>query len=171
MIPGYVLAGGASRRMGRDKALLPIDGEPLAARTARVLQESGCAPVALVGRQPELTTLGLPVITEPAGVRHPLIGVATALRQADSPLALLTPCDLPRLTAAAVRCLLAAARPCRALGQPLLCILPTSDARRALEHAQRGGSAREFVASLPAISVSMDALLNLNTPMDLDRVR
>lgn len=151
--------------------MLLLDGEPMAARTARALQDAGCAPVALVGRQPALATLGLPVITEPAGTRHPLIGVHAALQQTSSPLALFAPCDLPHLSAAALRCLLSQGQPCRVLGQPLLCILPLTAARHALAHALAGASARAFVAHLPAVTVPEEALLNLNTPMDLRRVR
>ena len=36
-VSGAVLAGGRSRRMGRDKRLLEVDGEALLARTVRVL--------------------------------------------------------------------------------------------------------------------------------------
>lgn len=171
VVPGFVLAGGASRRMGQDKAMMVIGREPMAARTARILEEAGCSPVALVGRQPALSGLGRPVITEQEGMHHPLIGIYTALHQAGSPMALFAPCDLPQLTAAAVRCLLNQEQPCRAIGQPLLCILPATAAQQAMVHAQRGGSVRDFVASLPAISVPDHALLNLNTPLDVHRVR
>jgi molybdopterin-guanine dinucleotide biosynthesis protein A len=51
MLTGALLAGGRSRRMGRDKALLPVAGEPLWRRQVRVLRESGAASVAVVLRQ------------------------------------------------------------------------------------------------------------------------
>jgi len=47
---GVILAGGRSRRMGRDKAELSVAGEPLWQRQARVLREAGAAHVALVLR-------------------------------------------------------------------------------------------------------------------------
>ena len=81
MTPGFVLAGGRSRRMGRDKALLSVAGVPMALRVARALADGGCRPVTLIGRQPALAGLGLPVLAEarPDGARHPLWGVAAAL--------------------------------------------------------------------------------------------
>ena len=157
--------------MGQDKAFLLVDGEPLAARIARTLQEAGCDPIALVGRQPELIRLGWPVISEPAGLLHPLLGICAALEHSQQPLALFSPCDLPHLTAAAVRCLLVHAKPCRVAGQPLLCILDSAAASRAREHAERGGSVHDFVADLPPVPVPDGALLNLNTPEDLARIR
>ncbi len=78
--------------MGRDKALLPIGGEPLAARTARILTEAGCGPVSLVGNQPELAGLGWPVLREADGPHHPLRGVAAALASLPGGLALFASC-------------------------------------------------------------------------------
>ena len=37
---GAVLTGGKSRRMGRDKALVEVDGEPMALRVAHALVEA-----------------------------------------------------------------------------------------------------------------------------------
>lgn len=46
---GIVLAAGASSRMGRPKALLPMpDGRPLAAQQAALLRAAGCDPVVIV---------------------------------------------------------------------------------------------------------------------------
>lgn len=60
-----VLAAGASRRMGRNKLLLPVDGEPLVRRTVRRALEAGLAPVVVVlGHESEAARAalaGLPV--------------------------------------------------------------------------------------------------------------
>lgn len=45
---GLLLAAGAGRRMGRPKALVEFEGEPLLRRALRVLTESGCAPIRVV---------------------------------------------------------------------------------------------------------------------------
>lgn len=52
MAVGAVLVGGASRRMGRAKAFLELDGTVLAERVGRALASAGCDPVVLVGRPP-----------------------------------------------------------------------------------------------------------------------
>jgi len=46
---GAVLAGGASRRMGQDKAALTLDGTPLSHRVQRALFDGGVGAVVLVG--------------------------------------------------------------------------------------------------------------------------
>ena len=50
-IEAVLLTGGASRRMGEDKAALLVDGEPLGHRTARVLAEAGYH-VTVLGAEP-----------------------------------------------------------------------------------------------------------------------
>ena len=47
-VAGLVLTGGASTRMGRPKALLPLGGESCVARVARILTEGGADPVVVV---------------------------------------------------------------------------------------------------------------------------
>lgn len=73
----WILAGGASRRFGSDKALADVDGAPMAVRVADTLRAAGFTPV-LVARHAR----GLPLheVLEPdVLVRHPLLGIACAL--------------------------------------------------------------------------------------------
>lgn len=48
MTAGLLLAAGAGRRMGRPKALVELDGEPLVLRALRVLRDGGCTPLVVV---------------------------------------------------------------------------------------------------------------------------
>lgn len=173
--PGLVLAGGASRRMGQDKALMPISGEAMAPRMARILAEAGCKPVCLVGRQPALLGLGWPVLQEDlAAPRHPLSGVAVGLRWAaelGSPLALVAPCDLIFVEVEDLVALLSAGAPTIAAAagstQPLLALLPTAWAERAGQLATAGASAHALVAGLPRLVLPDRVALNANRPGDL----
>ena len=47
-VAGIVLAAGSATRMGRNKLLLPVGGEPLVRRVARAAVEAGLAPVLVV---------------------------------------------------------------------------------------------------------------------------
>lgn len=168
---GYVLAGGQSRRMGQDKALILVDGEALGARLARVLRLGGCPRVTLVGRQAALATLGLPVIAEEEGRDfHPLWGVAAALRASEG-LALICPCDLVGLLPQHVALLLAAGGPCVARAEdrihPLLAVLPADQADRAAALAAEGASAHALTAALPPVALPAAALWDANRPEDL----
>ena len=48
-----LFAGGRSKRMGRDKALLEVEGIPCIARVASALVEAGCEPIRIAVAQPE----------------------------------------------------------------------------------------------------------------------
>lgn len=105
-IAAFILAGGVSSRMGREKALLELGGVPLILRTAR-LAESLVSEVTIVGLPERYAALRFPVLPdleffEPEGtemVRTPLVGIATALTGTKMPWNLILACDLPYLTA------------------------------------------------------------------------
>ena len=87
-VNGYILAGGKSSRMGRDKALLDWHGRPLLAHMVNLVH-SATDQVEVVGRDrlpDRLPGLG------------PLSGIATALAASSSDANLIVAVDLPLLT-------------------------------------------------------------------------
>jgi molybdopterin-guanine dinucleotide biosynthesis protein A len=96
-IPAFVLAGGKSSRMGRDKALLEIAGEPLIARSVR-LAASVASNVKVVGGADRLAGRGLEILTDEIPNAGPLAGIATALNATSCDWNLILACDLPYLT-------------------------------------------------------------------------
>jgi molybdopterin-guanine dinucleotide biosynthesis protein A len=174
VIPGVVLAGGRSTRMGRDKALVQIDGVPMALRVASLLVNSGCSPVQVAGRQSALHQLGVKVIPDPPSqAHHPLLGVASALGTFSSELVLFAPCDLVNLEIGHIKRLLSEQRACVATvdGQvhPLFAVIPVHMQDRAAEFARAGRSARDFVSALPKVELPSPNLNDANRPMDLPR--
>ena len=80
VVAGAVLTGGASRRMGRDKSLVEIDGTPMAARAISALRESGADPIVLVGGDADsLRRFDVDVVADRWPGEGPLAAVATAL--------------------------------------------------------------------------------------------
>jgi molybdenum cofactor guanylyltransferase len=96
-ISAFILAGGESSRMGRDKARLELGGMPLILRTARLVESVAGAP-AIIGNPDAHRTLGLRVIPDDWPGAGPLGGIATALRAAPAPWNLIVATDLPYLT-------------------------------------------------------------------------
>ena len=107
---GAVLAGGASSRMGTDKAFIEIEGEPMVARAVGALRAAGAAPVLVVGGdRSRLSALGLDHVPDRHPGQGPLGGVITALGALDplggsGPDAVVTlPCDVKAPDPTAVR--------------------------------------------------------------------
>lgn len=105
-----VLAGGRSQRMGRDKAWLPVAGQPALLRVLAVGREAGVGAVVVGSPGQPLPPLppGVQRVDDPADRRHegPLSGLAVglgALRAQGVELACLASCDALWLTAAHVR--------------------------------------------------------------------
>lgn len=96
-VAGFILAGGQSSRMGRDKTLLEIGGAPLLVRTARLLEPRVVA-VTIIGPTERYAALGWRVIPDDCPGLGPLGGLATALRISASEWNLVVGGDLPYLT-------------------------------------------------------------------------
>lgn len=100
----FVLAGGQSSRMGRDKALLSFAGEPLIARALGILREAGLE-ASIAGARSSLESFA-PVVADAARGLGPLSGICAALQSASARWAVFLPVDLPLLPAALLAYLL-----------------------------------------------------------------
>jgi molybdenum cofactor guanylyltransferase len=93
----FILAGGASDRMGRDKALLELGGVPMVVRAARLV-EPCVTSVAVVAPEGRYAGLGLRLTPDRWPGTGPLGGIATALCASADDWNLILGCDLPFLT-------------------------------------------------------------------------
>ncbi len=107
-----VAAGGKSTRMGQDKRFLPLDGEPLLARTLRKGRAAGFRSIVLAaeGAQEELTTLaaeyGAMLVTDEIPAQGPAAAIAAGLSAAETEWSLVLSGDMPFYDFELVRTLL-----------------------------------------------------------------
>jgi len=105
---GVVLTGGASSRMGTDKAFVVVDGAPMVVRVADALWEAGCHPVECQGGDIDaLSALGLSAVQDLTPGAGPASAIREALQRNHGPI-VVAACDLADLDAATVRSVIAA---------------------------------------------------------------
>ncbi len=177
---GFVLVGGKSSRMGRDKALLAWNGATLAQHAAQIVAEA-CGSTALVGEPLRYSSLGYPVFADRFPGCGPIGGIATALSVSTAAWNLVIGCDMPALTPESLRLLLAEAAgmdggsilPLGAGGPEPLCAVYHRDCLPVIEKAICEGrlKMRDIVRELePRFIAGFDpaSFANLNTPDDLE---
>jgi len=90
-----VLTGGRSERMGRDKALIAIGGEPMASRVVHALEDAGATEVVCVGGEVEaLRQIGHDAVVDDTPDAGPLGGILAGMAWAHEPITVVAPCDL-----------------------------------------------------------------------------
>ena len=106
-VTAAVMAGGRSRRMGRDKAWIDVGGSPLIQLVIDVLAAVS-DEVIIVANEPRYATLGRRVVPDRFPDGGALGGIATGVGAATHDTVLVAACDMPFLDAAVWRSLLAA---------------------------------------------------------------
>ncbi|MFK5926145.1 MAG: molybdenum cofactor guanylyltransferase [Desulfuromusa sp.] len=92
-VTGVLLAGGKSRRMGKDKALLEFAGQTLFARSLLLLEQF-FSNILIAGDRPDLARPDIPAIADlyPGSA---LGGLYTGLSAAKTDWIFVAPCDMP----------------------------------------------------------------------------
>lgn len=181
-----VLAGGRSRRMGRDKATLPHprDGRPLLLRQCTLVANLSPAPTQLLVslRCDQPAPIDLPPgwqVVRDDGKAGPLGGIVAALRACNAPRLLVVAVDLPGLDGATLQTLLTFSPSTGVVPhthegiEPLAAIYPRSSLPAAEAAIQAGHlRLRDFVARPEFIvwpAPNPDCFRNWNCPADVAR--
>jgi len=187
---GIVLAGGKSRRMGRDKALLPFQGTTLLEYIIMQMRKA-VEDVIVVADMPERYVLadGTRVVGDIYPEAGPLGGIVTGLHVAKEGYHPVVGCDMPYLEPAMLRLLIREAQgfdgviPEVAGRIEPLCAVYHSRCVVALEMALLQGEravhrAIEYVNMkrvredvLRTVDKDLRSFINLNTPAEYERVR
>lgn len=175
---GLILAGGYSSRMGKDKALLEINGETLIQRNIKLLKKIGASEV-FVSRN-DFSEGSLPDIYPHHG---PLSGIHSALFQSklchhSDPIIVL-PVDMPLLSEDLLICLVEAGltmdNAVHYLEHPLPAFIPNSNLTREylevilsdISATKPSRSIKRFLTRIDAVQLTTaenDKLINTNTP-------
>ncbi len=119
-VGGIILCGGQSKRMGKPKAWLPIAGEIMLPRVARLLAEAASPIVVVAALEQNLPPLpeDVTIVRDEVQGRGPLQGLAAGLAalQGSADAAFASSCDVPFLMPAFVR------RMTELLGDRQICI-------------------------------------------------
>jgi molybdopterin-guanine dinucleotide biosynthesis protein A len=179
---GFVLAGGRSSRMGRDKALLPFRGATLLEHTAKVVR-AAAGSVAVIGAPERYAAFGFTVAADDHPGLGPIGGIEKALAMTTAGWNLIVACDMPELTVAFLKQLLDAAEASAAD-----CVIPTGAGGRpeplcavyhrrcldlvrdAIARGERKLTAAFAQARVQTLSGAPAVFSNLNTPADFDRL-
>ncbi|MBI3884173.1 MAG: molybdenum cofactor guanylyltransferase [Opitutae bacterium] len=183
-----LLAAGHSTRMGRDKALLEVDGRPLWQRQWDLLAEAGASERFLsVRTEQSWAPADATKVADVAPGAGPLAGIVAALERCSTPLLLVLAVDLPGMQAVYLRKLHERCGPARGVvpwrrggrPEPLCAIYPREGLAAAREllagghHAVTGLAATAgslgLIRTLAIEAEDEPLFVNWNSPDDAPR--
>lgn len=158
-----VLAGGASRRFGTDKAMAIVPGTGLSMldHAIRLGIELG-GPVFVAGPRRAIEAAEIRWIPDDLPLAGPLGGLLTVFEFVRTPLVVALAVDQPWLTASVLEPLISRARQVSAIAayaigdhvQPLPCVIPVASARPELATAWQSGE-RSLLAALDSAGMNV----------------
>lgn len=187
-LSAVILAGGASRRMGRDKAWMEFEGRPLIQLAVDKVRALGVEEIFVSGRADEdYSALKCPVLLDLEPGFGPMGGIECGLYECTSPLLLVLAVDLPRMSTAFLTQM---QQSCERLTgvvpklngelEPLAAIYPKRCHKFAFAAiAKSQHSARDFASAclreravkiVPISRSETPAFLNCNQPADLAEI-
>jgi molybdopterin-guanine dinucleotide biosynthesis protein A len=181
-LAGFVLVGGRSSRMGRDKARLPVESRLLVEDVAAKVRFLTCN-VALIGEMQRYRDLPFECFDDLRPCQGPLAGIETALAAGRGEWNLIVACDMPNLQTEWLAALIAETRKteydCIVLKDTKGKIHPLCGIWRAacLPIVRRALDAHrlkvmDLLAELATAYVPVNTTIeNVNTPEDWDRWR
>lgn len=181
-----VLVGGKSSRMGRPKALLPFDGEPLIVHVVRALKKMFAETVVVAAPDQELPSLPAVLVRDEVAYQGPVSGIYHGLKTATKEVCFVTSCDAPFLNLQLISQLLAQISDCDVVVpywqerfQPLHAVYRTSVVPLLKNQLERGELRPIFLydkvrtRKIPEQEIRrLDSeglsLLNMNSPAEYD---
>lgn len=184
-----MLCGGASRRLGTDKAAIGVGGVVLAVVVGRVAAAAGAQRVVGIGARPAVASAlraeGMEVLADRRAGEGPAQGLVTALGAATAPLVAVLACDHPFLAPATIATMVAGVA-----GDPA-CAAAVAEAQGRLHPtvgvwrvdaclgpaeaylAEGGRSLLGLCDAVGAVPVSVAAgeVVDVDTPADLEALR
>ncbi len=187
---GVILAGGKSRRLGRDKVLLSVGGRNLLERTCQLFHEIFSEVVIVTNSPLEFFNSDAEIFTDLVPGCGPLGGIFTGLVFSTHPHSFVTACDMPFLNRDLIQYLIS-------LKDDYDVVMPQSESGYETMHAVYSRQCLKVIkASLDEGELKVDRILpkirtrmvgpselrpylegitspffNINTPQDLEEAR
>ncbi len=187
MLSVAIQAGGQSKRMGRDKALVPLGGKPLIEHVLDRVRNLGDEVLITSNRPDTLAYLGLPIHGDPNPGAGALAGLHTALEAASGKYVLVIACDMPFVEPALLQHMIQLSSQFEivipSMGgryEPLLAIyarslLPRIEATlaqgemRMISFYSQAQMRHVYEDEIKRFDPEMRSFFNINTPQDLAR--
>ena len=189
-VTGFILAGGASSRMGCNKALLEIDGTPIITRIYRTMASLFHEVVIVTNSPSDYDFLPCRKVTDIYPYYGSIAGLHSALTHSSTPHSFVTACDLPFLNQGVIRHL------CSIREEDYDAVVPLTDCGLEPLHAVYSSVCKDIFANaiqrnelkivdilgrMNIRQVSCDefksvgelnsSFLNVNTPEEYDRIK